>query len=321
MNVQGATPRGRNERYAALAQLAARQHGLISRLQAYRIGLDRNAVLRAIANGHLQRVGDDVFAMAGVPLGADQAAMAAVLQRAGSAVSHGSAACLWGMPGFRLDPVNVLVHRKADSRARSSATVHSSTDVLDEHITEVRGIPVTTPSRTIYDLAGLPSMHPDRVARLLDNLWSRRLVDHRSVARILGQHAERGRPGTVLLRELLEERPPDYRAPESGLESRFQQILRDAGLPAMERQIDVGDGQRWIGRVDFIDRGRRVIVQIDSEFFHGSVLDRERDAAQTAALEATGYVVVRVTEFDVWHRPADVVERLRGLLTRRQTAA
>jgi very-short-patch-repair endonuclease len=180
-------------------------------------------------------------------------------------------------------------------------------------VTEVQGIAVTTPARTIFDLAGDPAVHPGRVERVLDTAWARRLVTYRSLHQMLHSLAKRGRPGIGVMRSLLADRPVDYRPPESGLESRFRQLLSEAGLPPMERQVDVGDEAGWIGRVDFIDRANRVIVQIDSDLYHGSVLDQQRDATQTAALRAAGYVVVRIVEFDLWHRKDEVLNQLRAL--------
>ena len=77
----------------------------------------------------------------------------ATLDVAGGAVaSFETAAWLWGMPGFPLKGIEVTARRK-QHRTSTLAFVHQPVLVLDEHITVVRGIPVTTLPRTIFDLA------------------------------------------------------------------------------------------------------------------------------------------------------------------------
>ena len=74
--------------------------------------------------------------------------------------------------------------------------------------------------------------------------------------RVLDDHAARGRAGSGVLRQLLIERGGRYAAPESELEARFIALVSASGLPQPERQVDLGDADSWIGRVDFVYRRR-----------------------------------------------------------------
>ena len=112
------------------------------------------------------------------------------------------------------------------------------------------------------------------------------------------------------MRELLDARPVGYRPPESGLERRFQRIIADDGQPPFRRQVDAG-GDQWLGRMDFVD-DIPLIVLIDSDRYHASVLDQGRDRDQTERLEAAGFVVARFSEFDVWYRGAEVARHVRA---------
>jgi very-short-patch-repair endonuclease len=132
--------------------------------------------------------------------------------------------------------------------------------------------------------------------------------------------ARRGRTGIVAMRTVLGERPIGYRAPESHLEARVQQILRSGGLPEFERQVDVGDDEGWIGRVDFLHRPSGFILQADGDRWHTQLLDRLADAAQVERLERAGYCVRRVTETQVWMRPRQVLEVAREHVLRRNAA-
>jgi very-short-patch-repair endonuclease len=67
-----------------------------------------------------------------------------------------------------------------------------------------------------------------------------------------------------------------------------------------------------VGRVDFRDAHLPLIVEVQSEHYHSALVDREHDARRLAALRDAGFVVVEVSEEQVWHRPAEVVEAVRS---------
>ena len=112
-----------------------------------------------------------------------------------------------------------------------------------------------------------------------------------------------------LVRRLLVDRDSRYVPPESNLEARFQIVARRAGLHTLVRQREVG-GEHRIGRVDFLDQRGRLVVEIDSDLYHSSLLDEAADRARDAALAEAGYTVVRIKEYDLWHRSDDVGRRL-----------
>ena len=111
------------------------------------------------------------------------------------------------------------------------------------------------------------------------------------------------------MRRLLADRAGAYVPPESNMEARFQVLARRAGVKTLVRQRDVS-GDDWIGRVDFLDPEKRLVVEIDSDLHHTSLLDESADAQRDAALAEAGYTVVRIDEYDVWHRPQEVLRRL-----------
>ena len=113
------------------------------------------------------------------------------------------------------------------------------------------------------------------------------------------------------MREVLEIRPVGYAPPESNLEGRVQEIMRDHDLPVVLRQVELG-GREWLGRVDFVGVDLPLIVFVDGERWHSSVLDKAADARQQAELEAAGFVVVRIQEWEVWHDVPAVVARIRA---------
>lgn len=113
------------------------------------------------------------------------------------------------------------------------------------------------------------------------------------------------------MRALLMERGPTYVPPASELEARFIALACAEGLSQPERQVDLGDADSWIGRVDFVFRASRLVVEVDSSEFHDGLLDRRSDAERDRRLTADGWAVLRFRWHDVVDRPADVARAIR----------
>jgi len=112
--------------------------------------------------------------------------------------------------------------------------------------------------------------------------------------------------------EILGERDADYVPPASELEALFHELVRAAGLPEPVGQLDVGDGQGWIGRVDFAYPRIGLLIELDGGRFHSALLDREGDRRRDQRLLAGGWRhVVRLSWFDLVHRSGDVLDLLR----------
>jgi very-short-patch-repair endonuclease len=294
---------------ADLRRLAERQHSVVGRHQSRDLGATRSQLEHRAQGPDWERATPNVLRLRGSPTTDLQRAMTAVLDAgAGAVLSHQSAAALWELPGFRLRALEVTSVRIGPRRDQRLAKLHLTRVLPAPHVTRNDGIPVTTPARTVFDLAAV--VHPLRVKRALETAWSKRLLDGVGMAAVLDDLGKRGRAGTTVIRELLADRGPGYIPPDSGLEARFNDILIRDGQRPMERQVHVG-GDTWLGRVDFYDRAARLIVQIDSERYHAALVDREADEAQTAALKAAGFEVLRFTDFEVWYCAADVAAKVR----------
>jgi very-short-patch-repair endonuclease len=293
-----------------LRQLGARQHGTISRKQATALGIDRGHLRRAVARGELAVATDRVLTFVGAPDSIEQAMSVATLHFWPAYLSAGTALALWQVPGFEMEPIDVLVPRPLRTARVSFARVHTTTDLAATHITSACSLPVVTPIRAIFDLAGM--VHPKRVERALDNAWSRRLVNHGVLHRTLDELAKRGRPGTVVMRQLADARPRSYRPPESSTEARTNELLTGSGHRPLRRQINAGNEDCWLGRFDLVDDECALVVEVHSDLFHGSRLDQERDAERRVAMEAAGWTFVECWENDVWRRPAEIVATIQA---------
>ena len=182
----------------------------------------------------------------------------------------------------------------------------------------LEGIPTLVPARALFTIAGCQRRGAElewfvaRMARMVDNAWSARLVSGKTMHDMLEDVAQRGRPGIRVMRQVLATRGLDYVPPASNLEARAIKILEDGGIRSMQRQVNIGDERGWIGRVDLRDAELPVIVEIQSERFHTSLTDRACDARRMARLRRAGFVVVEVTEFQVWHRPWELLAAVRS---------
>lgn len=195
-----------------------------------------------------------------------------------------------------------------DVRVPSLAKVHTTRRLPGHHVVELDGIRVTSPVRTVFDLSDVVPL--GRLARVLDDAWGLRLLKADALIDTLEELRGRGRGRVAWMRMLIEERGRDYVAPESGLERSFRRLLEKDGQPPMEYQVDLG-GESWVARVDAVDRRARVVVQIDSDRHHTSLLDRRHDEQQDAALRALGWTVIRITESDLRRRPSWVASIVR----------
>lgn len=293
-----------------LLGLAERQHGFVLRSDAVRFGISSKAIRHAITRGQWSAHGRRLLRRTGAPWTKASPLMRAVLDAGpGAVLSHATAAAWWGLPGFDLLTIHVTRPRGVTCAPAAFAhQLHRVLDLAHNQVTVLDGVPIVRPERVAFELCA--SVHPLRAERAIDTGWAKGLWSGGSLRRLHEALAERGRKGTVVMRAILEERPPGWVPPASGLEGRVMQLLAEAGLGGFRRQVDVGD-DRWVGRVDFLSERAPVIVEVQSERYHKALLDEQHDAARRAALEDSGFTVVEVWDTDVWHNRRAVVDAVR----------
>jgi hypothetical protein len=294
-------------------ELFERQHALATATQLSDAGITEDDVGRLVDLRRLAPMTRRVFRLLGAPETQAQRVLAAVLDADPNAVlSHASALAWWQVPGFGLKQVHVTTPRSAPRRSRRRAEVvwHKGR-VPDRHVRVLDGVPVVSPTRALFDTAGMAEMHPQRIERAVDNAWSMRLVSGHTLRRMLREVTTKGRPGIAVMRDVLADRGLDYVPPASNLEGRVADILKGQGHSELRRQVDTGDDESWIARVDFADTELPFRLEVQSERFHASLLDTRTDRERKARLEAAGFVTVVVTDDEVWHYPDVVVEKVR----------
>lgn len=289
----------------AVARLAAEQHGVFSRRQAYGAGASPGACDRRLASGAWERTAHPlVYRLAGCPETWRGRVMAAVLAGpAGTVASHRAAAALAGV--WEGEPVEVTVPPRSSPRL-ASARVHQAFVAANDRGT-VDGIPATRIERTLLDLASVVT-HDDRLERAVEAALRQGLTNSGRLQGYLADAARPGRPGVARFRKVLG-RCSGGRPTGSELEVRFLQLLRAAGMEEPSRQVEVRVEERRYF-LDFAYPRRRVAIELDGRAHHGFEEDRRRQNALVLA----GWTLLRFTWADVTERGEATVAAVARLV-------
>jgi hypothetical protein len=300
----------------ALRQLAETQHGVVSVEQAIQLGVGRHSRQLLLDGRRWERRPGRVYRLVGSTETERQRLMEAVLSAGpGAAIDGETALAFRRVRGTVIEPIQVTRPRDRSDRNGRGAR-HEPTLLPAHHIKVLDGIPHVVPPRAIFNMAGSQKYGAhlpwwvQRMERVVNNALTAHLVTGASLHAMLEEMAQRGRPGIRVMRQVLSKIGPDYIAPASGLETRVVQLCERVGIPPLRRQVNLGDEHGWIGRVDFVDPCLPYVLEVQSEEFHMSPLDRALDRIRIARLEAAGFVVDQVVDVDVWHRPNTVIETL-----------
>src|SRR5919204_3147376 len=183
----------------AIWRLVRRQHGVVARWQLLELGMSRHAIDHRIANGRLHPVWRGVYAVGRPQLTQEGRWMAAVLACGPSAaLSHSSAAALWGIGPLRVGPIHVFVPSHV-VRTRPRIVVHRR-KLTEADLTRHLGVPVIAVVPTLVDLA--TTLSRDALEAAISETDKRDLVDPEALRSEL--EAFRGRPGVAVLRRTLD---------------------------------------------------------------------------------------------------------------------
>lgn len=295
--------------------------GIRTTAELRRQGKSAAQINTLVRQGALVQVRRGVYARADMaselgtrPNGGHLLQTAAVLATLGPAVaSHQSAAIIHGMDLLAKRRLVTLTRTPDGSKsARPSACLHYA-QLPAEHVTIVHGMRVTTPARTVIDLARSLEFRAGVVTA--DSALRKKLVRKPELESLLASSLRRAgndRAAKVVAFA-------DGRA-ESVLESIARVVFRDCGLPPPELQVWVG-GAEVAGRVDFLWRRYRTVVEVDGVMKYRdparAVLQLERDKR----LRDAGYEVVHLTWQDITENPPYVATAIKSAFRRAQIGA
>jgi very-short-patch-repair endonuclease len=303
---------GGQTRHRVVWQLVRRQHGVITRPQLLELGVTRHAIEHRVETGRLHLIHRGVYVVGRPELDMYGRCMAAVLACGPRAlISHETAAELWGIRPSREVPIEISVSLTVQ-RSLAGVRLHRRRSLGDHDRAIKSRMPLTSPARTIVDLAGRLGERQLEAAineaTILDLLTPE--VLRRQLDRIRHQR------GVPMLRRLLDRKV--FRLTDSELERRFLRLAATTGLPLPET------GARLNGyRVDFFWPDLGLVVETDGLRYHRTPAQQARDRRRDQVHTAAGLTTLRFTHHQVRYEPAEVRETLElvaGRLARRAPA-
>lgn len=288
-------------RSAQAWELAGRQHGIVARKQLLALGFGRRSIQHRIERGRLFPVSLGVYAVGWPALNQKRRWMAAVLAGGeGAALSHRSAAAMWEIGSEQPGRIDVSVRRRCEPRGpgvrfRGRPSMSAQDIVLRDDI------PVTSPARTLVDLA--TELSPMALERAVNDADKRDLVDPERLREELIRFSRQ--PGVRSLRQLLDKL--FFQLSDSDLEIYFRRIMKATKLPMPLSKQRVNGFE-----VDFFWPDLGLVVETDGLRYHRTPSAQIRDARRDRAHVMAGMAPLRFTHYEVRYEPA----RVRSALTK-----
>ncbi len=232
--------------------------------------------------------------------------MAALLAYGDEAMlSHRCATELWDLRRTSSPVIDVMVPARSWRRPRPGINLHRSSTLLPGDIARHRGFRVTSPARTLLDLAGVVS--ESALERAVERSEALRLFDLRAVRAVIA--ANRKRREASILAAVVARQQADVVLTRSDLEDLLLGLCHGYGLPRPAVNAQLGRYE-----VDFLWPRQRVVVETDGREVHATRAAFERDRARDARLVAAGYRVLRFTYRQVTREPEAVAALIRSVI-------
>jgi len=291
---------GRESADLSAAELARRNDGVVSAHELQGLGLDRFAVRRRVARGVLRPIHPGVFAFGSGDLSPFGHMRAALLACGDDfRLSHAAATYAWEFIDEWRPPVDVLGPRLL---RRRGINVHRTNWLPAEDCATRRGLPVTSPARSILDFGTTAdaARHEHAIAAALRKRW---VTEDE-----LRDLAAAGRPGAKALRAQLQRLGgPQFSRSEA--ERIVLGLIRDARLPSPELNVRVHGAER-----DLVWPDARVVVEFDGFAFHWSPEAKRTDERRDAELALRGWRTVRLSWSEISDEPLAAIARIAGAL-------
>src|SRR3954454_7511830 len=286
--------------HRAVGALAASQFRVVGHRQLLTLGLGKSAIQHWLRAGHLYPLFRGVYVVGCASVSWRGRVLGAVLACGTEALaSHYTAGLVYVVLSSSRAFVDVTTPRSR--KGQRGIRVHRVRTLHPEDRAVIGGIPVTSVSRTLLDLA---EVVPQRqLARAVEEAEKRRLLDLRAIERLLGR--SHGRRGVKPLRKVIAEyvEPPITR---SELERLFIELCDLFGIPRPQTNVITAGRE-----VDGVWHRERLVVEIDSREHHLTTAAFEEDRRRDADLMLAGYRVLRITWRRLRDEPDAVAETLR----------
>ncbi|MEA2493522.1 MAG: hypothetical protein QOJ29_1433 [Thermoleophilaceae bacterium] len=284
------------------ASIANGQYGIATREQLLSAGVSRGSIAKRLDKGALIRVYPVVYRVGHIAPSVEADYLAAVFACGARAVLYRRAAAhLLGLTrGIPAPEPEVLTPTE---RRIEGLSTHRTRSLDPRDTMTFRVIPVTTPARTLVDLAAV--VHPGELARAVHEAGIRFDVTPDEIEDVLSRRPNA--TGAAKLRRVIH---GDTGITLSRLERAFLKVLRSAGLPLPVTNTLAG------GRlVDCRWAKHQLTVELDGYRFHRSCHAWEQDRQRERQAYSRGDQFRRYTWGDVTERSRIIVQELAAVLS------
>jgi len=277
------------------------------------LGLGDGAIEHVVRLGRLHRLFRGVYAVGHPGIGERGRLQAASLACGkGAVVSHRSAAALLGL--IDKGPVVIdVIASGTRGRTIDGLHLHRVRPPQPDEVGTVAGIPCTSPSRTLVDLASVVGDWTLRSA--FERAAQRRCLDIPAIERAI----DPGRRGVGSLRALVEAWRQAAPLTKKGrlkspLEAKVLPLLaqRSLSVPLFNAPVTIANGRI---EVDFLWPDHRFALEADSRDFHGTHVAFERDRWRDRELMRAGYATLRVTSRQAEREAAAVADTIASRIS------
>lgn len=283
----------------AIARLATRQRGFVHCDQLYGLGLPRGAIEHRIRRGLLIPVHHGVYAVGHLPSG-DWPRSAAALLAGGPGTFLGtrSAGAVHGFLPWPVGPTELLTTRHV--RSTPKILVRRTRWLPDHHVMRRGDLWVTTPQRTLLDLALV--LDGPQLLKAASEAEFRRMVDLQKL--IAAQLPGRGGPAWQHLVQNVRRRT------RSELEALFLRFCSERAVPRPQVNVKIGNQ-----RADFVWPDHDLIVETDGYETHRGRQAFERDRHRITVFMAAGWDVLPTTWRQVKNEPDLLARAIHSRVT------
>jgi very-short-patch-repair endonuclease len=262
-----------------VADLARRQHGVVSTTQCLALGMTRRQIDRRLAAQRWFRIHRGVYATGPAPLSHPGRYLAATLAAGrGAVLSHRSAASLWDLQPDHHTATHVTSTRKL--QRRSGTAPHWTRRLRPDETATRRGVPVTALERTVIDLAELAT--PEELEEAIRAAERIHGLDRASVDPVIGRRGA----GKLLAR-------PRHHT-RGHLEKVFLRVLDEEGFERPDMNVDHDE---YV--LDALWAEQRLVLEIDDYETHHTRDALDADRARDRVLTIDGFTAVRITHTDL----------------------
>jgi hypothetical protein len=294
-----------------VTKLLDTQHGLITLVQCRDAGLEAPQVRNLVRAERWVRVAPSIYSVVHHRTTWLRKLWVAHLHAGPtSVVSHESAGRLHH---FAQVPAGRVVLMDDGYRRHGPEGVrrHRADDLRPDHITEIAGLPVTTPLRTIVDLAAV--LHIARVRHLVEDVVNSHRFSVAAIGATLDEVRRPGKPGVAKLARVLDDHGPGRGVPRSELERLLDDVIRLSGLPAPVHEHPLPGGGAIVGFVDRCRPDAKLIVEADGRKWHTRRVQASLDATRSLQAQSAGFETTRLLWEHLAHDPEGTAELLRSV--------